>query len=690
MIYRNNIEPKGKVITFYSYKGGVGRSMALVNIACLMAKQKKSVLLVDWDLEAPGLHAFFFHAVDKNTPGLVDFITDVIDASRSDCTNNDEEFSLYLSDNMHRYIQKDIQIEKSEYQLDLMKAGKFDDDYSTKLNAIDWMGFYKNFPAFFRTFAEHLESQYDYILVDSRTGLSDTGGICTMLMPQILVLVFALNNQNLKGVLDVARQSVNYRFNSNDFRDLVVLPLPSRIDDQNSVELATWMKQYTESFQDLFTELYMLDKCLLENYFNIAKIPYKPAHAYGEKIPVLTEKMNNDSFLSYHYAQFYTLILNEEPIYEILSSEEIEVNRKQASAHFQKGVEYFFANNFEASVLEFTKTCELDKINDAAFNNWGNALGDLAKIKEGEGAEALYQQAIEKYQKAVEIKPDYHEAFNNWGLTLWDLAKIKEGEEAEALYQLAIKKYQKTVEIKPDNYEAFNNWGNALGDLAKIKEGEEAEALYQLAIKKYQKTVEIKPDNYEAFNNWGLTLSDLAKTKAGQEAEALFRQAIEKYQKAVEIKLDDHEAFNNWGDALCYLAKTKEGEEAEELYQQAIEKYQKAVEIKPDYHEAFNNWGLTLWDLAKIKEGEEAEALYQHAILKYQKTVEIKPDYYEAFNNWGNALGSLAKTNAGQEAEDLYQQAMKKFQKAVEIKPDFHEVFNNWGYALVNLAPKVV
>ena len=45
----------GIVYTFYSFKGGVGRTMALANAAALLAKWGYSVLMVDWDLEAPGL-----------------------------------------------------------------------------------------------------------------------------------------------------------------------------------------------------------------------------------------------------------------------------------------------------------------------------------------------------------------------------------------------------------------------------------------------------------------------------------------------------------------------------------------------------------------------------------------------------------------------------------------------------------
>ena len=48
-----------RIITFYSYKGGTERSMAIANFAWILAANSKKVLTIDWDLEAPGLHRFF-------------------------------------------------------------------------------------------------------------------------------------------------------------------------------------------------------------------------------------------------------------------------------------------------------------------------------------------------------------------------------------------------------------------------------------------------------------------------------------------------------------------------------------------------------------------------------------------------------------------------------------------------------
>src|SRR5437773_2509985 len=60
---------RGEVITFYSFKGGVGRSMALANVATIYAQRGKRVLALDCDFEAPGLHRYFLtKEPDRYTP----------------------------------------------------------------------------------------------------------------------------------------------------------------------------------------------------------------------------------------------------------------------------------------------------------------------------------------------------------------------------------------------------------------------------------------------------------------------------------------------------------------------------------------------------------------------------------------------------------------------------------------------
>src|ERR1700754_2500070 len=69
----------GRIVTFYSYKGGTGRSLALSNVAWILAAAGKSVLIMDWDLEAPGLHRYFKPFLIDHELGSSDGLMDLID-----------------------------------------------------------------------------------------------------------------------------------------------------------------------------------------------------------------------------------------------------------------------------------------------------------------------------------------------------------------------------------------------------------------------------------------------------------------------------------------------------------------------------------------------------------------------------------------------------------------------------------
>src|SRR6476659_2318453 len=89
----------GKIITFYSYKGGTGRSMALANVAWILASAGKRVLIIDWDLEAPGLHRYFHpFLADKElseTEGLIDFFVEFAVAAATPVVDNSRDRDWY-------------------------------------------------------------------------------------------------------------------------------------------------------------------------------------------------------------------------------------------------------------------------------------------------------------------------------------------------------------------------------------------------------------------------------------------------------------------------------------------------------------------------------------------------------------------------------------------------------------------
>jgi len=187
-------------------------------------------------------------------------------------------------------------------------------------------------------------------------------------------------------------------------------------------------------------------------------------------------------------------------------------------------------------ITAYQKCTSLTPGNYAAFNNWGYALHNQAKLHKGERANQLFEAAIEKYQQAITLKPDYPLAFNNYGIALANQAKQHKGEQSNQLIESALEKYQQAVTIKPDYHEVFNNWGSALADQAKQHKGEQANQLFEAAYEKYQQAINIKPDYDPALNNWGIALLDQALLSKEEKQIALHTNAEKLFLKTEELK----------------------------------------------------------------------------------------------------------------------------------------------------------
>jgi tetratricopeptide (TPR) repeat protein len=192
-------------VTFYSYKGGVGRSMALANVAAALAALDRRIVMIDFDLEAPGLDSFEEFGVPQGQRGLVEYVSHYLETGTpAPITNHVHEINpVDLSD------PENPKTYRIDGRLWLMTAGAKDKSYNQKRLSIDWADLYESHSGaeFFENLKAEIEDTYrpDYVLVDSRTGLTDVGGICTLHLPDLVVLLFALNEQNLQGIASVAR-----------------------------------------------------------------------------------------------------------------------------------------------------------------------------------------------------------------------------------------------------------------------------------------------------------------------------------------------------------------------------------------------------------------------------------------------------------------------------------------------------
>jgi hypothetical protein len=264
--------------------------MALANVAWILASAGNRVLTIDWDLEAPGLHRYFQpflidkELVGQESQGLIDMVLAYAARAATPLSGGElqDERWLEAQADFSKWRQKlrwpsgeAVRLGKQgRGEIDFVPSGRQDANYAKRVNHFDWHSFYERLSggAYFDQARKKL-SAYDYVLIDSRTGVSDTSGICTVQMPDTLVVCFTLNYQSIKGALAVSQSVKALR------PEMRIFPLPTRIDGSEK-RLLDRMKGYaSKAFAPLLDS--KLDPT---KYWFSMEVPYFARYAYAEKL----------------------------------------------------------------------------------------------------------------------------------------------------------------------------------------------------------------------------------------------------------------------------------------------------------------------------------------------------------------------------------------------------------------------
>ena len=182
------------IISFFSFKGGVGRTTALASIAIQLARIGKRVCVVDLDLEAPGIGVCFPILNGGPEYGTLDYILES-DLAR-DANTPIEEYVGACDD-------ADI-IGKQGAHIHVVPAGALNDDYLEKLARVDYRGLSTvgDTESPLHRLFNSLKRKYDieYFLVDARSGLHDIGGLTLNGFCHLDVLFGIENAQSWDGL----------------------------------------------------------------------------------------------------------------------------------------------------------------------------------------------------------------------------------------------------------------------------------------------------------------------------------------------------------------------------------------------------------------------------------------------------------------------------------------------------------
>ncbi|ACX73710.1 hypothetical protein FSU_0496 [Fibrobacter succinogenes subsp. succinogenes S85] len=238
-------QTKIPVITFYSHKGGVGRTTAMASYALHLAKLEKNVAIIDCDLEAPGYLNFFNlsendeheELKEGKKNGLVEFLCDsqflgknikiedyILNVGARNRNSNYhpalDRIWLIPAGNLNEGVTEDNALESPNRQ-----------DYIEGLAKLN-LGNTQNVIKSFNTLFEHLKTlNVDAILIDSRTGFNDIFGTATLHLSSCVVGFFGLSRQNEPGLINLLAKHVQ---NENLFKLILAYSiLPKNYKEDN-------------------------------------------------------------------------------------------------------------------------------------------------------------------------------------------------------------------------------------------------------------------------------------------------------------------------------------------------------------------------------------------------------------------------------------------------------------------------
>lgn len=193
-------------ISFYSYKGGVGRSLTLANLGVYLAQFGARVTMVDFDLEAPGLHYKLspHGPIEIGSRGLAGMLADV--SRGASLEDVDWDLGVDVSKEAEVPPTGEVDIEQPSGELFLIPAGNpMQPEYWQDLAAIDWDRLFTSGSrpgvAALARLKDKIEENHhpDVLLVDSRTGITPGGGVSTTLLPNVVVMMMLNTPEHLDG-----------------------------------------------------------------------------------------------------------------------------------------------------------------------------------------------------------------------------------------------------------------------------------------------------------------------------------------------------------------------------------------------------------------------------------------------------------------------------------------------------------
>ncbi len=180
-----------QVISFYSYKGGVGRTIALIQTAYNLAQAGKKILLLDLDIEAPSLHNIFEEEIADEINGVKYGVIEYLYKKLVEKSNSVSEEDIFCH----------LQLDEIPGEIYVIPACReMNKEYIYQMEKIQTQKIQEQeiFEGIFSYLKERLD--VDMILVDTRAGFNHWGSLSLLSLSDQVIFVAYPNRENIEGL----------------------------------------------------------------------------------------------------------------------------------------------------------------------------------------------------------------------------------------------------------------------------------------------------------------------------------------------------------------------------------------------------------------------------------------------------------------------------------------------------------
>jgi tetratricopeptide (TPR) repeat protein len=600
-------------VAFYSYKGGVGRTLALANVAYSLAERGKRVVLLDMDLEAPSLHdvpEFALKGTGKK--GLIEYASSYRKTGKLPTIES--------------YVHK-CRRSPGSGELWLMPAGRMASGYQQQLGDLSWRRLHPKLGT--KPFVEGLrqalseEIKPNYVLIDARTGLSDIGGLSTHLLADMVVLVFNLTAASIEGSVRAFR-SFTSEGSRVRFVQLVASPVPpgESLTERRLQQAMELMQEATLYGRNLIRIDYNPAMVLAED-LAIRKPDLFPAAARYESIRESLQRANP--------AEVFPLI---EQAVQLRSEgrldEAVDLLRGFTSSlpgdvegHLALGNLLFESGRYQEASEAFRTARDLAPDIALVHRRLGEAL--VAAKRADESLEAL-ERAAELGERSRELYLAQARAYGQRNETALEtearsnaiLTVLRQSENLKPLASSVPELRREFIDIltrRPPfgGFQPEVFWDEVMRSLSIPLER-------KVALLRQTLDGSLSPSNLRAllqdFQAEDSRWVELLGPDAGELQERIAREVVDPLDKETLLSLQQGGRAD--GAVLGLLAFRVSSIDRIKLFRQAIER-------DPHNPALLAGLGASLGRLAQQARGEETLALWRQAADLFRKASEIKP-----------------------------------------------------------------